>query len=185
MTRILCSFATVTVLALLPLPSVSAAAPGDREDVFLKAAAEGNKAEIALGQLALQQAESAEVKQFGATMIQDHQKANLEVQQLASKEGIQLPRRMNEKQKVRQTHLAQLSGHAFDLAYMQYMLKDHKNEVKQFQETARQLHNPIVRTWAVNTLPILQRHLELASNVATKLGPMTLFSEETAAPASQ
>jgi putative membrane protein len=118
-------------------------------------------------------------------MIQDHQKANQEVQQLASTEGVQLPRRMNEKQKVRQTHLAQLSGHAFDLAYMQYMLKDHRNEVKQFQETARQLQDPVIRTWAVNTFPVLQRHLELASNIATKLGPMTLFSEETAAPVSQ
>jgi len=37
--------------------------------------------------LALQKAESAEVKQFDATMIQDHQKANQEIQQLASKEG--------------------------------------------------------------------------------------------------
>jgi putative membrane protein len=160
---------------------VSAATPGDGGDLFLKTAAEGNQAEIALGQLALQLAESAEVKQFGATMIQDHQKANEEVQQLASKEGVQLPSRMSEKQKVRQTHLAQLSGKAFDIAYMQYMMKDHRNEVKQFQETAQQLHNPAVKTLAVKTLPVLQHHLELASNIAPKLGPMTLFSEETAA----
>jgi len=175
----LCFIATVTAFAALPLLSVSAS--GDSGDLFLKMAAEGNQAEIALGQLALQQAESAEVKQFGATMIQDHQKANQEVQQLASKEGVQLPRQMNEKQKVRQAQLAQLSGKAFDLAYMQYMMKDHRNEVKQFQETAQQLHNPAVKTWAVNTLPILQHHLELVSNIAPKLGPMTLFSEESTA----
>lgn len=185
MTRTLCSIAAVTVFAALPLMSVSAATPGDNADVFLKTAAEGNQAEIALGQLALQQGESAEVKQFGATMIQDHQKANQEVQELASKEGVQLPGRMNEKQKVRQAHLAQLSGHAFDLAYMQYMMKDHRNEVKQFEQTAQQLQNPAVKTWAFKTLPILQHHLERASNVAPKLGPMTLFSEEAAAPASQ
>jgi putative membrane protein len=164
---------------------VSAATPGDSEDLFLKTAAEGNQAEIALGQLALQQAESAEVKQFGARMIQDHQKANQEVKELASKEGVQLPRRMNEKQKLRQVELGQLSGHPFDLAYMQYMMKDHRKEVKQFEQTAQQLHNPAVKTWAFTTLPVLQQHLEMASNVATKLGPMTLFSEETAAPASQ
>ena len=103
MTRTLCFIVTVTAFAALPLLSASAATPGDSGDLFLKTAAEDNQAEIALGQLALQHAESAEVKQFGATMIQDHQKANQEVQQLASEEGVQLPRRMNEKQKVRQT----------------------------------------------------------------------------------
>lgn len=102
MTRTRCSIATVTAFAVLPLMSVSAATPGDSGDVFLKTAAQGNQAEIALGQLALQKAESAEVKQFGAKMIQDHQQANQEVQQLASKEGVQLPKEMTDRQKLRQ-----------------------------------------------------------------------------------
>lgn len=185
MTRTMRSIAIVTAFAALPLMSVSAATPGDGDDSFLKMAAQGNQAEISLGQLALQRAESAEVKQFGATMIQDHQKANQEIQQLASKEGVQLPRWMNEKQKMIQAKLAQLSGPPFDLAYMQYMMKDHRKEVKQFEQTAQQLQNPAVKTWAFNTLPVLQHHLEMASNVAPKLGPMTLFSEETVAPVSK
>lgn len=185
MTRTLCFIATVTVFAVLPLMSVSAATPGDRVDVFLKTAAEGNQAEVALGQLALQKAESAEVKQFGAKMIQDHQQANQEVQALASKEGVQLPRERTDRQKLRHVELEQLSGTAFDLAYMQYMLKDHRKDVAQFEQTAQQLQDPAVKTWAFNTLPVLQHHLELASDVATRLGPMNLYSEETAAPASK
>jgi putative membrane protein len=185
MTRTLCFIATVAFFAAVPLMPVSAATPGDGDDAFLKMAAQGNVAEIALGQLALQNAESAEVKQFGAKIIQDHQKASQEVQQLASKEGIQLPRQISQEQKTRQVELAQLSGRPFDLAYMQYMLKDHRKEVTQFEQTAQHLQNPAVKTWAFNTLPILQQHLEMASNVATKLGPMTLFSGETAAPVSK
>ena len=185
MARTICSLATVIFFAVLPIMPVSAATPGDGDDAFLKMAAQGNVAEIVLGQLALQKAESAEVKQFGAKIIQDHQKASQEVQQLASKEGIQLPRQISQEQKTRQVELAQLSGHAFDLAYIQYMLKDHRKEVKQFEQTAQHLQNPAVKTWALNTLPVLQQHVELASHVATKLGPMTLFSEETAAPVSK
>lgn len=180
MTRTLCSIATVIVFAAFPLMSVSAATPGDSVDLFLKMAAEGNQAEITLGQLALQQAESAEVKQFGAKMIQDHQKASQDVQQVASKEEIQLPRQMSEKQRLKQVELAQLSGKAFDLAYMQYMLKDHRKEVKQFEQTAQQLQNQTVKTWAFNTVPVLKQHLELASNVATRLGPLNVYNEETA-----
>jgi putative membrane protein len=183
-TRTICSLATVAFVAALPLMPLSAATPGDGDDSFLKMAAQGNVAEIALGQLALQNAESAEVKQFGAKIIQDHQQASQEVQQLASKAGIQLPSQISQEQKTRQVELAQLSGHSFDLAYMQYMLKDHRKEVKQFEQTAQHLQHPAVKTWALNTLPILLQHVELASNVATKLGPMTLFSGETA-PASK
>src|SRR6185437_3908663 len=180
MTHTMCSIATVTFFAALPLMAVSAATPGDSGDLFLKTAAEGNQAEIALGQLALQQAESAEVKQFGAKMIQEHQKANQEVQQLASKEGVQLPRQMSEEQKLRQSKLSQLSGPPFDVAYMQYMLKDHRNDVKQFEQAAQQLQDQTVKTWAFNTLPILKQHLDLDSNIATRLGPMNVYNEETA-----
>ena len=182
MTRTLCSIATVIVFAAFPLMSVSAASPGDSGDLFLKMVAEGNQAGFALGQLALQQAESAEVKQFGAKMIQDHQKASHEIQQVASKEEVQLPRQMSEKQKLKQVELAQLSGKAFDLAYMQYMLKDHRKEVKQFEQTAQQLQNQVVKTWAFNTLPVLKQHLELASNIAARLGPMNVYNEETVPP---
>jgi len=63
---------------------------------------------------------------------------------------------MNEKQKLRQVELAQLSGMSFDLAYMQYMMKDHRKEVKQFEQTALQLQDPAVKTWAFNMLPVLK-----------------------------
>ena len=67
-------------------------------EAFLKKAAQGQQAEIALGQLASKKATDPQVKQFGAHMIEDHQKASQEVQQLASREGIQLPTQMSEKQ---------------------------------------------------------------------------------------
>lgn len=64
---------------------------------FLQTAAQENLAEIALGQLAIQMAESPEVKQFGEKMVQDHHMANQEIQHLASKEGVMLPNQLTEK----------------------------------------------------------------------------------------
>ena len=58
---------------------------------FIEKAAERQQVEIVLGQLAAERAGDAQVKQFGAQMVEDHQKANQEVEQLASKEGVQLP----------------------------------------------------------------------------------------------
>jgi hypothetical protein len=64
-----------------------------------------------------------EVKQCGAKMMADHQKASQEVKQLATKEGAQLPVHMSDKQKQKEQELSKLSGKEFDRAYMQYMLK--------------------------------------------------------------
>lgn len=170
-------FAVMVSLALVTAPAFAdMQASGES---FLKKAAQGQQAEIALGHMATQRAADPEVKKFGAKMMLDHQKASEEVQQLAAKEGVQLPKQMNEQQKEKQQQLSKLSGREFDLAYIQYMLKDHKKEVKQFEQSAQQLQDPEVKQWASSALPILKQHLEQANTVAMSLGPRNLFSEET------
>jgi putative membrane protein len=63
---------------------------GDDEKFVMKAA-EGGKAEVELGNLALSKASSADVKQFAQRMVDDHSKAGDELAQLAQSKGITLP----------------------------------------------------------------------------------------------
>lgn len=49
-------------------------APMQKEKSFLMTAAEGQQAEIALGRMAMERAESEKVKQFAQRMIEDHTK---------------------------------------------------------------------------------------------------------------
>jgi putative membrane protein len=58
---------------------------------FMKEAATGGMAEVELGKLAQQNAQSNEVKQFGARMVEDHGNANNELTKLAGNKGITLP----------------------------------------------------------------------------------------------
>jgi putative membrane protein len=58
---------------------------------FVMKVADAGMAEVQLGQLALTQAGSDEVKQFARRMIDDHGKANAELTQLAQGKGITLP----------------------------------------------------------------------------------------------
>jgi putative membrane protein len=103
-------------------------------------------------------------------MVEDHQKANKEVEQLASKEGVQLPMSLTGKHKDKKEKISQLSGKEFDRAYMTYMLRDHAKDVKEFERGAHALKNPQIRQWAEGTLPVLKQHLQKARQIASSIG---------------
>lgn len=137
---------------------------------FMKEAAQGGLAEVTLGQMATSQAESKEVKDFGQRMVTDHSKANEELKKLAALEGVTLPTKMDDNAQATQQRLAKLSGAAFDRAYMEEMVKDHRKDVSDFQQQASRGDDPEVKNWAAQTLPTLEKHLDLAQNTAEKVG---------------
>lgn len=141
-----------------------------KEKDFLTRASGAQKAEIAFGLMASDRADSAKVKQFGARMIDDHQKAGMKVKQLALKEGVDLDAGMPPKQKEKAEQFSQLMGKDFDRAYMRYMLKEHKQDVEAFEQSANELKDDDVQQWANETLPILKEHLKVAKTIADDLG---------------
>jgi putative membrane protein len=137
---------------------------------FLQKAAQGQQAEIALGQLASERAGDQQVKQFGAQMIEDHRKASTEIRQLASREGVVLPTELTGRHKDKQEQFSRLSGREFDKAYMGYMLRDHRKDVKEFERNVKAIKNPHVQQWAEGTLPLLKQHLHQAQQIASSIG---------------
>jgi putative membrane protein len=144
-------------------PSSSAAAADSK---FLKEAADGGMAEVALGQLAADKASSADVKQFGQRMVEDHGKANDELKQLAMQKHVDLPAEPSAKHKATKARLEKLSGDQFDKAYMADMLMDHKKDVAAFQRESNSAKDPDVKSFAAATLPTLKKHLKMAQSLA-------------------
>jgi len=136
------------------------------DHAFVMEAAMGGMAEVELGQLAKDKAQSDQVKQFGERMVTDHGKANDELKTLAQRKNIALPTDMGAKHKATRDRLAKLSGAAFDKAYMQEMLTDHKKDVSDFQKESRTGKDPDVKAWAAKTLPTLEEHLQLAQTAS-------------------
>ena len=159
-------------LATCMVAGMAAAADFERaeEKHFLTKVSGSQEAEIALGRMAADRAESAKVKQFGQRMIADHQKAAMEVKQLALKQGIDLPVPMVPEEKEQAAKFAQLAGKEFDRAYISYMLKEHMKDVAEFEHTGKQLKDPNVKQWVTATLPVLKEHLTIAKNIAEDLG---------------
>lgn len=135
-------------------------AHGDRK--FVEEAAQGGLAEVQFGQLAAQKAESSEVKQFGQRMVDDHSKANDQLKQVASSKGLTLPTDLKSSDKREYDKLSKMNGADFDREYMKNMVSDHKKDVKEFQKEAKSAKDADVKSFASQTLPTLQQHLQLA-----------------------
>jgi putative membrane protein len=153
------------LLAISAFASLSCSSENTANN-FLPKAAQGGMTEVQLGQMAMQRAGSDAVRAFGQTMVTDHTQANNELKQLAARKNITLPTDVSSKQKSMIDKLSKLSGAEFDKEYMQGMVKDHEEDVEDFQEESNKGSDAEVKAFAAKTLPVLQRHLQMARQIS-------------------
>jgi putative membrane protein len=134
---------------------------------FVMEAAMGGMMEVELGKLAAEKGMSDEVKQFGQHMVDDHSKANEDLMQVAASKGITLPTALDAKHMAMRDKMASLSGAAFDKAYKQEMLKDHRKDVADFQKESMKAMDADVKAFATRTLPTLKEHLSMIEGMTS------------------
>lgn len=128
---------------------------------FAMAAAHGGIAEVKLGELAAKQGSSAQVKDFGQKMVEDHGKANEDLKSVAMSKGMTLPTEPNAEQKATMARLMKLHGAAFDSAYLKAMKMDHKMDVADFKKEAMQGKDADIKGFAAKTLPVVESHYQM------------------------
>jgi putative membrane protein len=163
--------AAVGLLAALPTAGWAKAykhrtTPNVGAEKFIKEAATGGMAEVQLGSLAEQKASRDDVKAFGKRMVTDHTKVNDDLKSLASQKNVTVPSDLDAKHKAVYDRLSKLSGTQFDRAYVDEMLKDHREDVAAFKREARS-SDPDVKDFASRTLPTLQDHLSHVETLAS------------------
>jgi putative membrane protein len=136
---------------------------------FAAAAASGGMAEIKLGKLAQQNANSDAVKSFGQQMVTDHSKAGDDLKSVAQKEGMALPMDISKEDQVTYDRLSQLHGTQFDKEYVQDMVTDHQKDIADFQKEASSGKNASLKDFASRTLPTLKSHLRIAQDMEHKV----------------
>lgn len=129
---------------------------------FAMTAAQDGMTEVELGRLAVQKGMSDAVKQFGQKMIDDHTNANQQLMQIASSKGMTLPTALDAKHQAMVAKFQALTGAGFDREYSKQMVKDHKKAVSLFQKEADRGADADLKTFASQSLPILQGHLSMA-----------------------
>jgi putative membrane protein len=136
---------------------------------FVVNAADAGMREVQLGQLAVSNAASPQVKQFAQTMVDDHAKVNEELKAAATTKNITVPAALSEKSQKVYNDLAEKTGVEFDKEYIDQMVKDHKDAVDLFKKQADDGKDPELAKWAAEKLPALQHHLEMAESAQETL----------------
>ena len=150
-------------------PADTAAANNTSKDAdFVMAAADGGMTEVKLSQLAKTNASAAAVKSLADMMIADHTKAGDELKSIAAKNNISVPAALSADSQKAYDELATKKGADFDKAYMDKMEKDHKRAIELFKKEANSGMNADLKTFAVNTLPTLNHHMDMVNS--TKKG---------------
>jgi putative membrane protein len=160
----------VAIIAIsLTLPACLLAAENP-DATFYKKAAEGGMAEVELGKLAQDKSPTSSVKEFGSMMITDHSEANDKLKAIAERKNIKLPTSPSVSQMATKTKLEVLSGTTFDKSYIKGMVKDHQEDIKEFQTEASLGQDPDAKAYAAATLPTLKAHLKKIQAVAAAQG---------------
>jgi putative membrane protein len=135
---------------------------------YVEKSAQGDLFELHSSELALKQAESADVKAFAQRMINDHTASSQ-----ALKAGIQsanldvkVPDKLDKAHEAKVNNLRKATGRDFDRLYMRDQLGAHKQALQIHKNYAEKGDNPVLKKTAANAAVIIEHHLAEAQEIA-------------------
>jgi putative membrane protein len=129
--------------------------PLDRE--FLTGAIRGDDAQIAMGRLATERAQSIAIRKFGQELI--NVRTNHRVQAAAMARLIDVA---VDETPVQLAALAGLKGAAFDAAFKQQVVAGYQKEIASYEALVQNGKNLGIRALTQQTIPRLRKYLKLA-----------------------
>jgi putative membrane protein len=155
----LCCIALVALPALAK-PKPAAGHSGMTDQQFLDFAAQTDMVEANLGQLAQNAASSQQVKDYGQMLATDHTNDYQQLSTIASQAGLTEPTAIDAVHNKAIASFHQLKGAAFDHRYAAEMVAGHTKAIALYKKEAADAQNPALKSYAQQTLPTLQKHLD-------------------------
>lgn len=137
-----------------------------QDKAFVQDALQDGMAEVKLGHLAEQKGASADVRQFGAKMVNDHTQLDNYLSKAASSMEMSAPRHISKKDKKLYARLSALSGAQFDDAYISAMVKGHEKALSDFRHTSEDTQLPFLKQVAEQGSQIIYGHLQMIKKIA-------------------
>jgi putative membrane protein len=153
------------------------------EQQFLQMAAQTDMTQAHLGQMAQQQSDRQDVKNFGQTLDQSHTKDCETLTAIASRNGATIPKGIDAQHQSVVDGYKNLTGKKFDKQFLHQEKQMHRSVIDQYKHEAAQGENPALREYANNTLPTLEDHLNKVQELSSGK-PMSKTKRPEQAPAS-
>ncbi len=144
-------------------PTTRGTYPSDT--TFLKKAIRGNNGEIDAAKLALQKSQNQQVKDFAQRMVDDHTKMLDQLKEVAQKDNVTYKDEPSPMAQKLHAKLEGLSGAEFDKAYIDGMIKDHKEDVREFSTEINHGKKQDVKDAASQSLPTIKEHLSIVEGL--------------------
>lgn len=137
---------------------------------FIKEAAEGNEAEVALAEVAQRKAGSSDVKQLAEMLRNDHTQANQQLQPIAQAHNVTINQSLDSKHQKKLEQFQAMSGSQFDKEYVTDMLRDHVKDISKYEKASQQIQDNDLKQYVQQTLPKLRQHLQHVKQTAQAVG---------------
>lgn len=140
------------------------------DTLFISAASQSNVYEIGAARLAVENAQSQEVTELAQMIIDDHTKATSELLTVA--EGLDATPIADPSggQQLMLNYLGTLSGAEFDSAYLEQQVVAHEEAIGLFEIASTMAQDEPLKTFATETLPALEEHLQMAQEAMQASG---------------
>jgi putative membrane protein len=160
----------VCCIALASIPALAqkkaAGGPAMTDQQFVDFAAQTDMVEANLGQLAQNVASSQPVKDYAQMLVTDHTKDFNQLYDIAHQANLNRPNAIDaEHKKMMIDPFEKLKGAAFDHRYIQEMVAGHTKAIAIYKKESADAQNPALKSYAEQTLPVLQKHLDGAKDL--------------------
>lgn len=145
-------------------------AMGNPDQMFVMWMGRFSGSEAKASEMAATRASNPQVRQFAQRMVDDHRKANAELERLGSEKGLEVSFAPDQMHRAVSQHLMKLSGAEFDKAYMDSMVAGHAFVVSKVESEAAMGKDPDIKAWAKTKLSELREHLQMARTILDSLG---------------
>jgi putative membrane protein len=156
-----CCIGLCLIPALAQKRAAAGAAMSDQQ--FVDFAAQTDMVEANLGQLAESAASAQPVKDYAQMLVTDHTTDYNQLYKIAQQANLTVPNAIDaEHNKTMIAPFQKLKGAAFDHRYIQEMIIGHTKAIAVYKNEAADAQNPALKSYAEQTLPALQKHLDAA-----------------------
>src|SRR5579875_2931602 len=152
-----CCLALCSATAFAAPQHKGAEGPTMGDQQFVDFAAQTDMTEANLGQLAQNNADAQQVKDYGQMLTADHTKDYSQLFSVAKQANLNVPNAIDsEHNKMDVDPLEKLHGTQFDHKFIQARIAGHTKAIAIYKKEAADAQNPALKDYAQAALPVLQ-----------------------------